>query len=80
VSAPGLNVITAYPNGYAVASGTSFSAPFVAAEAALIRSLTTQNTEAIIARSSVNINRQNPSYAGQLGNGRVDLSTAVGAQ
>ena len=39
VTAPGVAIITAYPNGYAVASGTSFSSPIVAAEAALIRSL-----------------------------------------
>src|SRR5437762_4356182 len=39
VDAPGVNIISAYPGGYyALASGTSFSAPFVSGEAALIRS------------------------------------------
>jgi len=77
VTAPGFNIITAYPGGYAVASGTSFSAAFVSAEAALIRSLTTNGIQDVIAGSSVNIDGLNTSYAGQLGSGRIDLYAAV---
>src|SRR5262249_42105457 len=42
VDAPGVNVISAYPGGYyAMVSGTSFSAPIVAAETALVMSAKT---------------------------------------
>src|SRR6266567_6791961 len=77
VTAPGFNIITAYPGGSAVASGTSFSTAFVSAEAALIRSLTTNGIQDVIAGSSVNIDGLNTSYAGQLGSGRIDLYAAV---
>src|SRR5947199_8809727 len=77
VTAPGFNIITAYPGGSAVASGTSFSTAFVSAEAALIRSLTTNGIQDVIAGSSVNIDALNTSYAGQLGSGRIDLYAAV---
>jgi subtilisin family serine protease len=79
-AAPGVNIITAYPGGYAIASGTSFSCAFVAAEAALIRSMMTTGTEIAIAQSSVNIDLQNPDFAGQLGSGRVDFYAAVTIQ
>ncbi|PYR99854.1 MAG: hypothetical protein DMG12_19200 [Acidobacteria bacterium] len=77
VTAPGFNIITAYPGGSAVASGTSFSTAFVSAEAALIRSLTTNGIQDVIAGSSVNIDALNTFYAGQLGSGRIDLYAAV---
>ena len=81
VTAPGVNIVTAYPgNGYAVASGTSFSAAFVSAEAALIRSLTANGVADAIAGSSVNIDGLNSSYAGQLGYGRIDLYAALTSQ
>ena len=45
VDAPGVNVILPYPAGmYSVVSGTSFSAPAVAATAALVRSLKVNGT------------------------------------
>jgi len=77
VSAPGVNIITAYPGGYAVASGTSFSSAVVAAEVALLRSLTTADVHRAVASSTVNINSLNPAYVGQLGYGRIDLFSAV---
>jgi subtilisin family serine protease len=79
-AAPGVNIITAYPGGYAIASGTSFSSAFVAAEAALIRSMMTAGTEIVIAQSSVNIDPQNTELIGQLGSGRVDFYAAVTIQ
>jgi subtilisin family serine protease len=40
VAAPGVNIISAYPEQmYAIGSGTSYAAPWVAGEAALIKSL-----------------------------------------
>src|SRR5262249_44371833 len=77
VSAPGVAIVTAYPNGYAVASGTSFSSAIVAAEAGLVRSISVNGVANTVGSSVVNIDSMNPSYAGQLGSGRIDLLTAV---
>src|SRR6266850_554277 len=77
VSAPGVNVISSFPGGYyAAISGTSFAAPIVAAEAALLRGLL-KNPATVIPQSSVNIDGLNPAYTGNLGAGRVDLFQAV---
>src|SRR6267142_460070 len=77
VSAPGVNVISSFPGGYyAAISGTSFAAPIVAAEAALLRGLL-KNPATVIPQSSVNIDGLNPAYTGTLGAGRVDLFQAV---
>jgi subtilisin family serine protease len=78
VVAPGVNVISAFPGGYyGLASGTSFSSPMVAAEAALVRSLSPTGTRTKIVSSTVNIDSLNPGYAGKLGSGRIDLMRAV---
>jgi hypothetical protein len=78
VDAPGVNIVSAYPNGrYAMVSGTSFSAPIVAAESALIMAVKTTNPKTVVGSSVVNINAQNPSYIGKLGHGRVNLLPAV---
>jgi subtilisin family serine protease len=79
VSAPGVNVISSFPGGYyAAVSGTSFSAPIVAAEAALMRAV--QRNPATIGQYTVNIDALNPTYTGTLGSGVVNLSKAVGGQ
>jgi subtilisin family serine protease len=78
VDAPGVNVISTFPGGYyGLASGTSFSAPMVAAEAALIRSLTPTGTRSRIVSSTVDVDALNPTYAGKLGAGRIDVLAAV---
>ena len=78
VDAPGVNIISAYPNGhYSVVSGTSFSAPTVAGTAALVLSLRTTGVENSITSGSVNIDSNNPNYANQLGYGRIDVLRAV---
>jgi subtilisin family serine protease len=78
VDAPGVNIFSSYPGGYySVVSGTSFSAPIVAAAAALIRSLRRTDPASSIATGAVNIDSRNPSYANQLGYGRVDVLRAV---
>ncbi len=79
VAAPGVNIITAYPGGYAVGSGTSFSSAIAAAEVALIRSLATTGIYNTVAATAVNVDPFNSAYAGQLGYGRIDLLAAVSA-
>jgi subtilisin family serine protease len=75
---PGVNIILPYPGGmYSVVSGTSFSAPVIAATAGLVRYLRTTGTTASITGTAVNIDAQNPQYAGQLGYGRVNVLRAV---
>src|SRR5881396_1164904 len=79
VSAPGVNIISAYPGGYyAVVSGTSFAAPIVAGEAALVRSKQVFGGADDIVRGTVDINAQNPQYVGKLGKGRIDVTSGVG--
>jgi hypothetical protein len=78
VSAPGANIISAYPGGYyAELSGTSFSAPMVAAEAALLRSLSNSGWTRSIAAGVDNIDAVNPGYIGELGTGRINLLKAL---
>jgi subtilisin family serine protease len=78
VDAPGVNIISAYPSGrYAMVSGTSFSAPIVAGEAALIMSAKNVNVQTTISSNVVNIYTQNPSYVGKLGTGRINVLNAV---
>ena len=77
VMAPGVNIITAYPGGYALASGTSFSCAMAAAEVALIQSLTTTSAYNTVGATAVNIDSLNRGYAHQLGYGRIDVLAAV---
>jgi subtilisin family serine protease len=78
VDAVGVNIISAFPNNYyAMVSGTSFSAPVVAATAALIRSLRTSGIANSIAGGAVDIDYRNPAYRDKLGYGRIDILRAV---
>ena len=78
VDAPGVNIISAFPGGrYEMVSGTSFSAPMVAAEAAMIMSVKNTNVKSLIGSAVVSIDAQNPSYSGKLGRGRIDVLNAV---
>ena len=78
VSAPGVNIISAWPGGqYGVKSGTSFSAPIVAGEAALVESIGCGQVRARIMHTARSIDWENPGYAGELGQGSVDLLQGV---
>jgi subtilisin family serine protease len=78
VAAPGVNIIAPFPKGYyAVVSGTSFSAPALAATAALVRSIRFSGVANSIAAGAVDIDDKNPYYRDKLGYGRIDIYKAV---
>jgi thermitase len=78
VSAPGVSIYSAYPGGsYASWEGTSFSAPFVSGEAALVLSHGSGDAGQVIQDTAVNIDALNPGYRGLLGRGRIDALAAV---
>jgi len=61
-----------------VASGTSFSAPLVAGEAALLRSNSRRHAASrAIAKGAVDIDAKNPKYDGKLGAGRIDILNSL---
>lgn len=80
VAAPGTRLISAYPDGgYAAWSGTSFAAPFVTAEAALVVAFdpTHREVKRTIEATAVDIDALNPGYADKLGRGRIDPLAAL---
>ncbi|HEV8487752.1 MAG TPA: S8 family serine peptidase [Blastocatellia bacterium] len=84
VTAPGSQLISAFPGdppgqaAYAQWSGTSFAAPFAAAEAALILYVDRSNdVKKTIEDSALNIDGLNPGLAGKLGKGRIDPLDAL---
>jgi subtilisin family serine protease len=82
VSAPGVDVVSAYWDGtYATWSGTSFAAPFVAGEAAVVLSkrptLTADGVKEIVRNTARSIDAVNPRYRGKLGKGIIDIAGAL---
>lgn len=82
LSAPGASITSTYVGGgFATWSGTSFAAPFVAGAAALVRaanpSLSGDKVADILRESARSIDSLNPSYAGRLGEGMLDIGAAL---
>jgi subtilisin family serine protease len=83
VCAPGSNIwSTFWDGGYASWSGTSFAAPFVAGQAALLFSLnlafTADDVKDFIEDSARDIDRLNPQLdEGDLGKGAIDMYASV---
>jgi thermitase len=82
VVSPGTGIRSTYVNGgYANWSGTSFSVPFVAAEAALIVSryptADARKVSDSIRATAITVDNVNPSYSGELGKGIIDIEAGV---
>jgi subtilisin family serine protease len=82
ICAPGYDVaISAGPGWYLTNNGTSFAAPYVTGTVALMIAanpcITNDEIETLLRESAVNIDAINPSYAGQLGAGRLNAGMAV---
>lgn len=86
---PARSIFSAVPGGpsdYAAWDGTSMATAFVSGAAALARARvagwpaclqTTEDIEHALRSAAVNIDALNPDYAGQLGDGRLDIAAAL---
>lgn len=84
LSAPGVGIHSSVPvGGYGVWSGTSMAAPFVAGQAALLRSLNpgldVVQVADLIGGTAGSLHTANPGYAGQLGAGLIQVAASLQA-
>ncbi|MCI5058636.1 MAG: PKD domain-containing protein, partial [Flavobacteriales bacterium] len=82
ISAPGSSIYATVPNnGYSNKSGTSMASPMVAGLVGLIYSvdptLSKTDVENCLLNTADDIDPVNPSYAGQLGSGRINAEQAL---
>lgn len=82
IAAPGESIYSSFPtSGYAQWSGTSMATPFVAGQAALIRSiapaLSVQEILQLIQSTSQSLDETNPGYIGLLGAGWADIGDSL---
>lgn len=85
ISAPGSSVFSTYSSDYvpvyAYLSGTSMAAPAYCGAVGLLKSLSPHLTgteiDSILMATATDIDGLNPTYAGQLGAGRVDVFDAI---
>jgi len=81
VSAPGVDILSTTLGDYNLASGTSFSAPFVSGNIGLLLSLHSDWTPAMIRSQLMHtadeIDGLNPDYEGMLGAGRLNATQAM---
>lgn len=78
IAAPATGILSLIPDGgYAIASGTSFSAALVSGAAGLVKSsmpwLSAEGVRLRLVVPSTNINARNPLYIGALGRGRLSV-------
>lgn len=87
LAAPGVNIYTTgYSNVYNIVSGTSFSSPITAGAAALVWA-NNPNFTAIqvgeqlrVSADATSLYNANPNFIYQLGNGRLDINSALTLQ
>ena len=84
VAAPGERIYSSYPGDvYAWWNGTSMAAPFVAGQAALLRSqspsLSLAETGQLITGTAASLDNANPQYRGLLGAGLINVQASLDA-
>jgi subtilisin family serine protease len=79
LAAPGVNILSTVPGGYAVESGTSMAAPYVSGVVSLVASLYPSDTAAQLVQQVLSTTKPLPSLAGKtITGGIVDAARAVG--